>query len=212
MLNSRPKNWNFNFFQCEQFFAKWLDIPIFFFFFYCSIDLRRMMIFRKRTHLRVNTSDFAPEYVHMSVFALGTTFFLAMYTERAITLFGTNAATLHRLAARRIRKFSGYFDVQLQKSLQRYVRWKRLYTLKIISGIDNFTKNNWRVPRSDDLFVLVRLLCTTEWETSRGIKKRTPRRKYFNAVQKWNESDFWGKVRVRFLRVSYVCICEIVTW
>lgn len=66
----------------------------------------------------------------MSVLALGTAFLLAMDAQRAVALFRTHAAALHRLAARRIRQFSRDLDVQLQKALKRHVRRKRLYTLR----------------------------------------------------------------------------------
>ena len=80
----------------------------------------------------------------MSVFALGTTFFLAVNAKWAVALFGTNAATLHGLTARRIRKLSRDLDMQFQEALQSYVCRERLYPLKKFN-LQRLSKLGWLI-------------------------------------------------------------------
>lgn len=55
------------------------------------------------SYLGIDARYFTPQDVHVSVLALGATFFLAVDAEAAVAFLGTNAATFHGLAAGRVR-------------------------------------------------------------------------------------------------------------
>lgn len=85
------------------------------------------------SYLGIDARYFTPQDVHVSVLALGATFFLAVDAEAAVAFLGTNAATFHGLAAGRVRQLSCDLDVQLQESLQGNVGRERLNTLRGIN-------------------------------------------------------------------------------
>lgn len=66
----------------------------------------------------------------MFLLALGAALFLAVRAEVAVALLRADTAAFHYLAAGGIRQFPGDLDVQLEKTLERYVRWKGLHALQ----------------------------------------------------------------------------------
>jgi hypothetical protein len=81
------------------------------------------------SYLVVDSRDFAPQDVHMGLFAVGADFLVAMHAQRAIRLFRAHVAPLHDLIAVGVRKFSGDLDVQLEESLQGDVGREALHAL-----------------------------------------------------------------------------------
>lgn len=66
----------------------------------------------------------------MLLLALGAALLLAVGAQVAVALLRADAAALHYLAAGGIRQFPGDLDVQLEKPLERDVRWEGLHALR----------------------------------------------------------------------------------
>lgn len=84
---------------------------------------------RRMAYLGIDTRNFAPEDVHVSVLAFGTALLLTVDAEGAVAFLRTNAAAFHGLAAGRVRQLPGDLDVQFQESLQGDVGREGLHTL-----------------------------------------------------------------------------------